>query len=272
MMKTAFDHITINYDMDFTFSGTGSLQRKRVMEYVEKHILTGKKLNILELNCGTGEDALHFYRKGHSVHATDSSSEMLKIARSKSRETDPDLLKFTRLSFREIPRDLAPGTFDLVFSNFGGLNCINLAEFRYLLSSAAAVLKPGGRFVGVIMPRFCVWEILYFAYKLRWKEAFRRNTQGFVTVYMDGYPIRTWYHSPRQIRGIAGDFRIIAMKPIGIALPPSYLDLYFRTHKRFLRMLDHLERFAGKLKSLAGVSDHFLVDMELKGKHPDRDE
>ncbi len=38
-----------------------------------------KGLDILELNCGTGEDAVLFSEKGFNIVATDVSEEMLKV-------------------------------------------------------------------------------------------------------------------------------------------------------------------------------------------------
>src|ERR1700741_5358060 len=49
-------------------------KRKRVRTHVERFLPQGS--NILELNAGTGEDALYFATKGHYVHATDIAAEM----------------------------------------------------------------------------------------------------------------------------------------------------------------------------------------------------
>ena len=46
-----------------------------VWDYLEKTFLDNNKLNILELNCGTGEDALWFAKQGHKVLATDLSEK-----------------------------------------------------------------------------------------------------------------------------------------------------------------------------------------------------
>ena len=49
-------------------------KRKRVRDHVLKYIPASG--NILELNAGTGEDAVYFARAGHTVHATDISEGM----------------------------------------------------------------------------------------------------------------------------------------------------------------------------------------------------
>ena len=78
-----FDKAALTYDNDFTHTNIGKLLRKRVWNYLETIIEPGSKLDILELNCGTGVDAIWLGQNGHNVMATDLSSEMIKIAQKK---------------------------------------------------------------------------------------------------------------------------------------------------------------------------------------------
>jgi len=77
-------HIAAEYDSVFTQSSIGQLQRKCVWKYLDKIIPDLPGLKILELNCGTGEDALLFGQRGFNVLATDVSAEMLKVTQQKS--------------------------------------------------------------------------------------------------------------------------------------------------------------------------------------------
>jgi ubiquinone/menaquinone biosynthesis C-methylase UbiE len=81
--KTPFDQSAAAYDADFSFSMIGRAQRDIVHEYLENNLNFGKVLRILELNCGTGEDALFFAKKGADVLATDISEKMLETAKEK---------------------------------------------------------------------------------------------------------------------------------------------------------------------------------------------
>src|SRR6188472_3295001 len=83
-MATPFDHIADNYDRVFTNSAVGQLQRKQVWQYLESMLSQLDGLEILELNCGTGEDAVLFGEKGFNVIATDISAEMLKATEIKA--------------------------------------------------------------------------------------------------------------------------------------------------------------------------------------------
>jgi SAM-dependent methyltransferase len=165
------------------------------------------------------------------------------------------------MSFAEIPQDKMRGKYDLVFSNFGGLNCIDEIELERLFKAVEEILKPGGRFVGVIMPRFCLWEMVYFFLKGRFREAFRRKGCGPAEVALQGVPVKTWYYSPKQIKRLAGNMEMVAIRPIGLALPPSGLESFFKNRKRVLKFLFRLEKMIGRNAFFAWISDHFLFDM-----------
>ena len=57
-MPNDFDIPSKNYDSVFTFSEIGKAQRQRVYHFASKYINPATPLDILELNCGTGEDAI----------------------------------------------------------------------------------------------------------------------------------------------------------------------------------------------------------------------
>jgi ubiquinone/menaquinone biosynthesis C-methylase UbiE len=261
-----FDHIATNYDSLFTKSAIGQLQRAHVWSYIEKVIPNLNGFDMLELNCGTGEDAVLFGDRGFSIVATDISEEMLKVTQQKVRQFSMqhrissqylDLDSFDETSFNK--------KFDLIFSNFGGLNCINPESLKNLLSKIPTALKPGGRFIGVIMPKACLWESLYFLMKFSPRKAFRRFTRDEVVVNLNGVYMTTWYYSPSQVVDLSkGHFKVIDRRPIGIALPPSYLENFFSNRPKLLSMMNRLERRLSSFSSLSSFSDHFLIDLQLK--------
>jgi ubiquinone/menaquinone biosynthesis C-methylase UbiE len=58
----AFDRIAARYDEFWTCSPVGRLQREAVWRRLDKLFNDGDAL--LDLGCGTGEDAVHFMRNG----------------------------------------------------------------------------------------------------------------------------------------------------------------------------------------------------------------
>ena len=90
------------------------------------------------------------------------------------------------------------GPYDLIFSNFAGLNCTN--ELDKVLQSFDSLLKPGGIVTLVILPKFCLWEFLLL-FKGKFKTAFRRfsGSKG-AKAHIEGEYFRCWYYNPSFIR------------------------------------------------------------------------
>ncbi len=266
-MSTPFDHIASTYDSTFSKSMIGQLQRKQIWDYLERKItpeLSG--LEILELNCGTGEDALLFSELGFNIVATDVSEEMLKLVMEKaSHYSMQNKISSHYLDLDNLDGMIFEKKFDLIFSNFGGLNCINPESFQNILLKIPTLLSPGGRFVGVIMPKFCLWETLYFLAKFQFKKAFRRMSSKEVMADLEGTLIKTWYYNPSQVKKWSQEkFNVITTKPIGLLLPPSYLENFFLKRKTLLLRFHTLEKKLNRFSFLSCLSDHFLIDLKLK--------
>jgi ubiquinone/menaquinone biosynthesis C-methylase UbiE len=265
-MQQAFDTIAKNYDASFTNSIIGTAQREIVWSYLEKTLPNNKNLNILELNCGTGEDAVWFAKKGHYVLATDVSEKMLEIARIKVRDKhlsdkiDTKLLDINKMEGFNKSED-----FDLIYSNFGGINCITFKQLFNLPTFLNQLLKPTGRLIMIIMPEFCLWEMVYFTLKLNLKKAFRRSSTKGVNVKLNDQEIITYYYSPIIIRKIFNKyFDQAKVIPVGFFIPPSYLEKFFSKKNRTFNFVKKLESFVADWSLLSSYSDHFLIDLKIK--------
>lgn len=265
-MAAPFDHIASVYDSVFTQSAIGQLQRKHVWNYLEKIIPQLSGLEMLELNCGTGEDALMFSEKGFNIVATDVSEEMLKVTQQKVQQFSmQNNISSHYLDLDSFNETLFDKKFDLVFSNFGGLNCISPESLKKLLEKIPLILNQKGRFVAVIMPKFCWWESVYFLLKFRFGKVFRRWTSKEVIADLQGSTVKTWYYHPSQIkRWSKSNFKTIDTKPIGIVLPPSYLENFFNRKKRMLLRLNRFEKKLNRFSIYSGMADHFVIDLQLK--------
>src|ERR1700688_4355612 len=76
---TAFDGVADSYDEVFTYSTIGRAQRRTVWDKLLVAFPPGR--HILELNCGTGEDARYLVQRGRSVVACDASRSMIQVAK-----------------------------------------------------------------------------------------------------------------------------------------------------------------------------------------------
>jgi len=255
-MTNNFDKHAKNYDAVFTNSMIGKAQRNRVYHFLNKYILSEKKLNILELNCGTGEDANYLAKLGHQVLATDISEEMINVAKEKHQHKN---LKFQQLDITKITSEIFTKKFDLIFSNFGGFNCLSKNEIANFFSVSENLLNPKGEMALVIMPKLCWWEWLYFSIKGDFKKAKRRNTDEFVYANVEGVQVPTWYYNPKEIESLANiNYTKTIVKPIGIAIPPSYLEPFFTNKKWWLKLLIWKEKWLSS-SFWAKYSDHFLI-------------
>ncbi len=251
----AFDELAPGYDDSFTRSACGRLLRSRVWERLPE--VFGGRARILELGCGTGEDAVRLARAGHHVLATDASAEMVRVATLKARTAGcADRIVFRHLPIEridELPRDLE---FDGVFSNFGAINCV--ADLPLLARTLASRLAPRARLLFVVMGRYVPWEWAWYLARGDRTRAFRRLDRGGV----EWRGIRVHYPTPAALaRALAPWFAVTRSSALGFALPPSYAARWLDSAPRALAMLDAFERAMSRIT--APLGDHFMFEARL---------
>ena len=255
----AFDRVAQDYDQTFTDSLIGRAQRDAVWKVLARTFRKNDK--ILELNCGTGEDALFLAGNGISVFALDASRQMIVRAEQRLQHSSAQL----PVVFSELPTErigeLHPETqYDGAFSNFSGLNCI--ADLGTVAASLAGLVKPDGRLVLCFSTRFCLIEILYYLALGQWRKAFRR-CKGYAEVTLDGVQFTVYYPTIRGIcRSFAPYFRLNSCTGIGVAVPPSYLETWALQHPRLFLLLRRLEERLATLPVLRSTGDHVLLRFE----------
>ena len=154
MSSSPFDIAAATYDKDFTHSLIGQLQRKRVWQLLIPLLQSyHRPLHILEINCGTGEDALALAKLGHHVTAMDSSEQMIRAARQKLTASAPEKNSplFITCSFNSIADHSFNEPFDLVISNFGGLNCADEKEITRLSKTLSDIITTEGKLFLVVL-------------------------------------------------------------------------------------------------------------------------
>ncbi len=267
MSTQPFDPIASDYDSSFTHSAVGQLQRQQVYFFLEKILpqLKGKK--ILELNCGTGEDALWLAQKGYQVLATDISMGMVEHSRQKIKaEGFHQEVEVQQMAIEAIVDLPTTDRYDLIFSNFGGFNCLDATTLCNLAQPLADRLVDGGHFVAVVMGRICLWESLYYLAKLSPRQAFRRLGKEPLSVDLgNDKSIDTWYYRPAEFyQLLANSFQQQQIFPIGFTLPPSYLDPAFQRRPKLLRSLHRLEQRSHTWRVAYNMADHFFIHLQKK--------
>lgn len=261
-----FDPAARTYDSDFTETTLARWLREMVWAQIADVFHAGD--HVLELGCGTGEDAMWLARRGVQVTATDASEKMLEVARQKAGVLE-GRLSFYPLDLAEIGdwRLIQPlfsklqSPISSIFSNFGPLNC--LPERKTLAEGLAKMVPVGGKVVLVIMGPFCLWEIGWHLAHFQFRTAFRR-WRGDVPAHTGGGgTVRVWYPSPARVRAeFAPHFRQVKLVGIGAFLPPSYLShLIDRWPGVFKRLRAWEQRWAMGVP-WAWVNDHYLMVLE----------
>jgi SAM-dependent methyltransferase len=254
-----FDRMAGTYDQDFTDTLIGRAQRDEVWKVLLSTFRAHD--NILELNCGTGEDAFFLAAHGASVLSCDASQQMILRAEYRLQQHPlPPPIVFCQLPTERIGELDPPAPFDGVFSNFSGLNCVD--NLPQLAADLAKLTAPGSPVVLCLSTRYCLMEILYYMLQCKPRKALRRCA-GRTHAWLDGAPLTVYYPTLAQLRrSFAPYFRLRSVRGIGVAIPPSYLEQRMRRHPSLFRMLCRIEASLASLPLLRTSGDHLLLGFQ----------
>jgi SAM-dependent methyltransferase len=237
-VRQAFDRLAPVYDQVFSSSKI----RPEVWEIADRFFRSG--MHVLDVGCGTGEDALHFAHRGIRITAIDIAPAMIALLKSKSDGTIDcevgDMRSYSPAETR----------FDGVFSNFGALNCVpDLGCLTKL------PMPPGSHLVLTTMGLIYPLESAVFLLKCKPRAAFRRyGRQGLV----EGIPFNVYYHGLRRLRQSLGTrFDLIEVRGLRSIVPsPSLAHL---ERFRIFRALEPLDRWLCSHRLTATYADHFVT-------------
>ncbi|HEY9126962.1 MAG TPA: methyltransferase domain-containing protein, partial [Acidobacteriaceae bacterium] len=255
----AFDRLAADYDAAFTNSSVGKAQRTAVWECA-KNILTPYS-RLLELNCGTGEDAIHFAQEGFDITACDVSPAMVAQARKKAVSTDScDRIRFYVQATETISKLPVRYPFAGAFSNFSGLNCIK--DLGGLAKALAPMLLPGSPVLFCFSTRYCLWEIAWYLLHADLSRSSRR-WGGYHETTLGGVTLPVYYPTCEQIvRSFTHDFRLVGVYGIGITVPPSYVDPWIAGHPKLLQFLRKIDAAVRRVPGIRVLGDHMLLHLE----------
>ena len=257
----AFDGVADDYDASFTFSNIGRAQRDVVWQRILSVFHAGD--HILELNCGTGQDALFMVQAGMRVTGCDASPRMVECARrSVAAKGVAREAEFHTLATEELRILPEQGLFDGLLSNFGGLNCVS--DLSLVACEAARRLKPGAPLLLCLLNRVCAWEIAYYLLRGRVRKAVRR-CGGAVIAQMGEHTFPVQYPTVAELRGIfEPEFRIVALTGVGITVPPSYCESWIARWPRLLRGMKAIDDQIRATPGIRTLGDHILLHVEKR--------
>ena len=235
--------------------------RNKVYTHVMRHI--PRPARILELNAGTGTDAVALAQRGYSVHATDIAPGMLARLREKAGTFGlQDRLTLQELSFLSL-EDVEGAPFDAVFSDLGGLNCVS--DLTPVIKQLPKTLKAGGIVTWVLMPPICLWEMAE-ALRGNFSLAFRRHTRGSVQASLEGLHFDVYYFPPRQvICWFGSDFELLALEGLSVMTPTAESKNFAKRHPSLYGFLSWLDDMLSPHWPWNGWGDFYMLTMRYKG-------
>jgi SAM-dependent methyltransferase len=259
-VQAYWDSAAGTYHRDFSGTLTGQANRRAVWRALDRAFEPGHR--VLELNCGTGIDAVHLAARGIHVLACDISPRMVELARRLASDANlSHLVEFRVLENENIGTLAKEGPFDGGFSSFSGLNCVE--DFPGVGRALALLLPRGARFIAGMTGRLVPWEIAWFLAHGRPGKALRRLRRDNPDFNAGPVPVRIY--SVGEIASIfAPGFRLKQWEGIGIAVPPSYMEHWARRFPRTTRALAAVDWQIGCIPLFRSLADAVLLEFERR--------
>lgn len=241
---TEFDQLACHYDALWNHTTVGMSQRRAVWRWIDPLFRRGDW--IFDLGCGTGEDAIHFQKRGVEVYAIDASAEMVRLAQARGVDAHQKTIDCISSMGRK---------FDGVICNFGVLNCVQ--QPGNVTRALSRLVRSGGKVAICVMGPCCLWEVYYFLRHGKPRKALRRFTEDAAPSSI-GVDVR--YPSNQQwTEAFSQEFSLLNWYGIGLCVPPSYVrELSDAVVLRFSEMDNCLAHLPG----LRALADHRLFIFE----------
>lgn len=257
---SAFDAIADEFDARFGNWLSVSAQRRAVRHTLAEIFPTYGR--ILEIGCGTGEDAVWLAERGFRMTSTDAAPRMVELTRRKLRaypESRTIVADAAHLDAIRFEASDTSARFDGVFSNFAALNCVS--DLRPVARGLAPLVRPGGAMALVMFGTLPPGELIAELARGRPRAAVRRFRRRSVEARVSGRAFRIRYHDMAAIeRAFAPWFRLVSRRGIGVFIPPSAAEPWISRHPHLLGALEALDfRFRDRL---AALGDHVLYRLE----------
>lgn len=234
--------------------------RNKVYSHIMRHIPPGA--HILELNAGTGTDAIQLAQHGYFIHATDIAPGMLNRLQEKVDKFGlHDRVTIAERSFLSL-ENLQGAPFDAIFSDLGGLNCV--PDLTPVIQQFPNILKAGGLVTWVLMPHVCLWEMAE-VFRGNFSLAFRRFARGRVRANLEGLNFDVYYFSPRQVtQWFGNDFELLTLEGLSVLTPTAESKNFAKWHPRLYRMLSWLDDRLSPHWPWYGWGDFYILTMRYR--------
>lgn len=258
----AFSRTAEKYDAFAEDHPNQTRMREKVYAHIQRFIPTGAR--ILELNCGTGTDAVELARRGYRIHATDIAPGMLERLQDKVLQNNlGDRITFQQCSFTELDK-VHGAPFDAVFSNLGGLNCI--PDLSPVIAQLPSVLRPDSLVTWALMPPVCLWEMAEI-FRGHPRLAFRRFARNGTRAHLEGLYFTVHYFTPKKVlRWFGDEYAPLAVEGLSVVTPTAESKNFAKRYARLYRALCWLDDRLASRPPWRGWGDFFIVTLRHQPK------
>lgn len=196
--------------------------KRLLYQVIDSETGARRGLDVLDFNCGCGNDFAHFLSAGHRVVGCDGSVGMLAVAaRNHADAVQAGAVYLFHGRAEHLSQDsFGDRRFDLILSATGGTAYLDDQQLHELHRTFASLMKPGGVMVVThLLPR-CLVESLWHLAHGRPRAAFKRwRTRVSITIKGEAMTmyLRSVSHLRRRLEDVAPPDRLV---PLNIVTPP----------------------------------------------------
>ncbi len=262
---TAYDRYAPRYDTLLVENRINAHLRHAMLDYQAQTFHEGSRL--LEVGCGTGDEAIALARRGCHVVAVDPSREMIRIARAKVLSGNlGDFVDFYVGRARDLDGVLAdqpPASFDGAYSSFALSYEERLEPVR---DAVGRVLRPGGIFLVASMNRLTAAEWAGAMAAFHPSLAGRRLRSA--TAHKVGLVDTPVYcRTAAQVAtAFRPDFELDRVTGLSVALPPPYANRPLSPWPGLLGALSRLDDAVREWPVLRLLGDHHVLWLRRSGR------
>ena len=262
IISEAFSYTAEKYDAFADDHPHLTRMRNKVYAHLERVVPSGAQ--ILELNCGTGTDAVELARRGYIVHATDIAPGMLERLRAKIVKNNlSDQITVQQCSFTDLDK-MQGAPYDAIFSDLGGLNCI--PDLSPVIQQLPNILRPNGIVTWALMPPVCLWELAEI-FRLHPRLAFRRFSRNGTSAHLEGLYFTVHYFTPKKVlQWFGDDYDCLALEGLSVLTPTAESKNFAKRYPRLYRTLSWLDDRLAFRSPWRGWGDFFIISMRYHPK------
>jgi len=245
----AFSALAPSYDATFGTNPVGLYFRYVVQERLRRAFPKGAR--VLDLGCGSGDDALYLAGLGVHVLAVDVAPGMIETARAKAAHLGigASVVRFDVRPAEDLGA-LEAGSLDGAYSNFGALNCADLGAVGEGLARA---LRPGAPVVlSVVGPRPLPALVA---------EALTGRPARPAEVRVEGRVVPARPFAASEVAaGLGPRFTWTGVSALGVLVPSPAHGAWAARNPMVFGALASLEAVVRSWPVLRGLGDHVLME------------